>query len=145
MQVLEFVHCLELDNVESIRQHPVRFPFQQMLTLVRRYMRYGSEYIGAVCRGSLYTVPVVDSAFSGFVVDIEVLKVVVEIDGASAEVSTEQGSVRCEYGCYVDVAFATEGDGEACLPFVEVGNDGCMELARHVLRDDTLARQFWEP
>jgi hypothetical protein len=133
MQVLELVHRLELDDIESIRQHPVRFPLQQMLTLVRSYMRYSSKYIGTVCGGALDTVSVVDSALSGFVVDIEVLEVVVEVDGAGTEVSAKEGGVRREYGRYVDMTFATKGDSEASLPFVEVGDDGCVELARHIL------------
>jgi hypothetical protein len=138
MQVLELVHCLELDNIESIRQHPVRFPLQQMLTLVRSYMRYSSEYIGAVCSGALNTVSVVDSALSGFVVDIEVLEVVVEVDGAGTEVSTKECGMRREYGRYVDMTFPTKGDSEACLPFMEVGDDSCVKLARHILQNGAL-------
>ena len=138
MQVLELVHRLELDDIQSIRQHSVRFPLQQMLTLVRSYMRYGSKYIGAMCGGALDTVSVVDSALSGFVIDIKVLEIVVEVDGASTEVSAKEGSMRREYGRYVYMTFATKGDSEASLPFVEVGNDSCVELTRHILHCDAL-------
>lgn len=99
-------------------------------------MGYGSENIRAMCGRALDAVSVIDPTFSCFVVDIKVLEVVVEIDGASAKVSTQKGRVRCEDGCYVDVAFAAEGDGEARLPLVEMGDDGCVELARDILHDN---------
>lgn len=38
-----------------------------------------------------------------------------------------------EDGGDVDVAFAAEGDGQAGLPFVEVGDDGGGELPGNVL------------
>lgn len=76
-----------------------------------------------MCRRSLDAITMVYTAFASFVVDIEVLEVIVEIDAACAEVATEEGGVCGEYGCYVDVAFSTEGDSEAGLPFVEMSND----------------------
>ena len=39
-----------------------------------------------------------------------------------------------EDGGYVYVALATERDCEACLPLVEVCDDGLVELASDVLR-----------
>jgi hypothetical protein len=36
MEVLKFVHRLELDDVEPVREHPIRLPLQQMLCLVGR-------------------------------------------------------------------------------------------------------------
>lgn len=51
-----------------------------MFTFVRRDVRDGSEDIGAVGGGALDAVSVVDSTFSCFVIDVEVLEVVVEID-----------------------------------------------------------------
>lgn len=41
-----------------------------------------------------------------------------------------------EDGCDVDVSLATKGDGESGLPFVEVGDDGNIELAGDVLEED---------
>ena len=83
--------------------------------------------------GTLDAVPVVDAALARLVVDIEVLEVVVEVDGACTEVAAEEGSMGREDGSDVDVPLAAERDGEACLPLVEVGDDGLIELARDVL------------
>lgn len=41
MQVLEFVHRLELDNIQTIWQDAIWFTFQQMLALIRGDMRHG--------------------------------------------------------------------------------------------------------
>ena len=109
-----------------------------MLTLVRCYMRYGGENVCAMCGGALDAVSVVNPAFSCFVVDVEVLEVVVEVDGAGAEVSAKEGGVRCEDSGHINMAFAAEGDGEARLPLVKMGDDGCVELARDVLHFDAL-------
>ena len=48
-----------------------------------------------------------------------------------------------EDGRDVDMTLAAEGDGEAGLPLVEVGDDGLIELARDVLQgnDGTGARR----
>ncbi len=55
--------------------------------------------------------PMVDSSLSGFVVNVKVLQVVVEIDTSGTEVSSEQGSVGGEDSCDVNVSFSTQGDG----------------------------------
>lgn len=67
--------------------------------------------------------PVIDSSFPCLVVHIEVLQVVVEIDGSSTKVSPEEGSVGGEDGRDVDVSLPAERDGETGLPLVEVGDD----------------------
>jgi hypothetical protein len=69
----------------------------------------------------------IDTTLSGFVVNIEVLEVIVEVDRAGAEVSTE-GGMCCECCCYVDVTFAAEGDSKACLPLVEMSYYGSVKL-----------------
>ena len=87
-------------------------------------MRYSCKDIGAVCRRTFDAVSMIDSTFACFVVDVEVLEVVVEVYASGAEVAAEEGCVGCEDGADVDVALSAEGDGEACLPFVEVCDDG---------------------
>ena len=82
-----------------------------------------------MCCRSFDTVSMVDATFTGFVVDVEVLEVVIKVNGAGAEVSPEKGCVGCEDCCYVDMTFAAEWDSKACLPFVEMGNDCCVQLA----------------
>lgn len=75
-------------------------------------------------RGPLDAVSVVDAALAGLVINVKVLKVVVEVDRAGTEVSTEKGRVRREDGRHINVALAAERDGETGLPLVEVGDDG---------------------
>ena len=99
MQVLELVHGLELDDIQPIRQYPVGFPLQQMLTLISSDMRYSREHVCTMCCRSFNTVSMVDAAFTGFVVDVEVLEVVVKVNGAGAEISPEKGCVGREDCC----------------------------------------------
>ena len=96
-------------------------------------MRNGGKDIGAVGGGALDAISVIDAALSCLVIDVEVLEVVVKVDGACAEVAAEEGGVGGEDGGDVDVSLAAEGDGEAGMPFVEVGDNGAVELARDVL------------
>ena len=87
-------------------------------------MGNGRENVGAVGGRALDAVAVIDAALARFMVDVEVLEVVVKVDGAGAEVAAEEGGVGGEDGAHVDVAFAAEGDCEAGLPFVEMRDDG---------------------
>lgn len=92
-------------------------------------MRYGRKHVRTMCCRSFDAVSMVDATFTGFMVDIEVLEVVVKIDGAGAEITPEKGCVGCKDCCYVDVTFAAEWNGETCLPLVEMGNDCRVQLA----------------
>lgn len=74
--------------------------------------------------GTFDAVPVVDTTFSSFMVYIKVLEIVVEIDRAGTEVSTEEGSVGGENGGDIDVTFTAEWDCETSLPFVEMCDNG---------------------
>lgn len=80
VQVLELMHGLELDDVQTIRKHPVRLPLEQMFTLVRRDMRHGREHVSTVGGGPLDAVTVVYTTLPGFMIDVEVLEIIVEID-----------------------------------------------------------------
>ena len=97
-------------------------------------MRNGGKDIGAVGGGALDAISVIDAALSCLVIDVEVLKVVIEVDRAGAEVSAKKSGVGGEDGGYVYVALAAEGNGKACLPLVEVRDDCLVELAGNVLR-----------
>ena len=136
MQVLEFVHRAKLDDIETVGKNPIWFTFQEMFGFVRGDMRYGGENIGAMGRAPLDAVAVVDSTFTRFVVHVEVLEVVVKIDTAGAEVSTQERRVRGKDRGDVDVSFAAERDGEAGLPLVEVRDDGFAGLVRDVLDEN---------
>ena len=80
VQILELVHRLELNHIETVREDPIRLALQQVLALVRRDMRHSREHVRTVRGRALDAVSVVDSTFSCFVIDVEVLEVVVEID-----------------------------------------------------------------
>ena len=75
----------------------------------------------------------IDSTFACFVVDVEVLKVVVEVDASRAKVSAEQCGVSCEDGGNVDVTFSKKRNSETCLPFMEMGYDSSFELTSDIL------------
>lgn len=54
---------------------------------------------------SLDTVAVIDATLSGFLINIKVAKIIIEIHRTSAQVTTEQGSVCSKYSCYVYFTF----------------------------------------
>lgn len=66
----------------------------------------------------------IDPSLSSFVVDIEILKVVVEVDGASTQVATKERGVGGEDSSDIDMTFAAEWDREAGLPLMEM-SDNC--------------------
>ena len=95
-----------------------------MLRLVRGDVRYSCEDVRAMRGRTFDAVSVVDAALASFVVDIKILEIVVKIDAARAEVAAKECGVCGEDGGDIDVAFAAKGNREACLPFVEVCDDG---------------------
>jgi hypothetical protein len=94
----------------------------------------GGENIARVCSSALDAVPVVDSALARFGINVEVLKVVVKVDGAGAQVPTEECRVGREDGRYVDLPLPGQGQGNTRQPLVEVRNDGLLLLMAYVLR-----------
>lgn len=134
VHILEFMHSLKLDDIQAIGQYPIRLAFQQMLTLVCRNMGDGRKDISTVSSRTFNTVSVIDTTFPSFVIDVEVLKIIVEIYGTGTEVSAKKSGMGSEDGSDVDMTFTTEGDSEASLPLVKVGDDGCGGLASDVLR-----------
>jgi DNA-binding beta-propeller fold protein YncE len=83
-----------------------RLALQQVLRLVCSDMRDGGKYVRTVCCGSFDTVSMIDTSFTRFVIDVKVLQVVVEVNGAGTQVSTEKRRVRSEDRSHVDVALA---------------------------------------
>ena len=75
----------------------------------------------------------VNTAFSRLVIDVEILKVVVEVDTTRAKIATQECRVRGEYGGDIDVALPAERYGHADLPFMEMSDHGLGELSRDVL------------
>ena len=87
MEILEFMHGLELDNIEAIRKHAIWLALEEMLTLIGSDVRDSGENVGAVSSGSLDAISVVYTTFSGLVIYVKVLEIIVEVDGSGAEVS----------------------------------------------------------
>jgi hypothetical protein len=134
MKILEFVHRLELDDIQPVRKNTIRFALEEMFTLISGDMRNGGEHISAMGGRALNAVSVVNPALSGFVINIKVLKVVVKVDRTGAKVSSKQGSMGRENGRDIDMAFAAQRNGETSLPFMEVGDDGGGELTGSILK-----------
>lgn len=133
VEILELVHCLEFDNVQTIRNHTIRLSLEQMFRFVCCDVRNSGENVCTMCGGTLNAVAVVDAALSSFVINVKVLEVVVEVNRASTEVSTEQGSMGGKDSCDVNVPFSAEGDGKTSLPFVEMRDDSLVELTVNIL------------
>ena len=134
VHVLELVHGGEFDDVETVGQDTIGFPLEQVFALVGGDVADGGEDVRGVGCGALDAVSVVDTTLSCFVIDVKVLEVVVEVHRASAEISSEQRRVGGEYGGDIYVPLATEWDCQACLPLVEVGDDGLVKLTSNILR-----------
>ena len=104
-----------------------------MLAFVCSDMRNRSENIRTVCRRTFDTVSMVYAAFTSLMIDIEILQVVVEIDGPRAQVSSEKCGVCCEDGGDIDMSLAAERNRKPGLPLMKMRNDGFCELMRHIL------------
>lgn len=133
VQILELVHGREFGDVEAVGQHAIRLAGEQMLTLVGRDVGDGGEDIAGVGGSSFDAVTVVDTTLAGFRVYIEVLQVIVEIDGASAEVASQERGMGCEDGSHINLTLPAEGQSYTSQPFVEVRNDGFGRFMSDVL------------
>jgi hypothetical protein len=80
VEVLELVHGLEFDYVQPIRQNTVWLALKEAFCLLRGKVRDGSKDIGAVGSRAFNAISVVDTTLPRFVIDIEVLKIIVEVD-----------------------------------------------------------------
>lgn len=123
MQILELVSCRELLDIQTVGQNTVGLALEQMLTLVSSDMRYSSEDIGGVGSTAFYAVTVVDASLSSLGIAIKVLQVVVEIDRAGAEITTEEGCVSGEDGSHVNSALLTQRESNTSEPLMELSND----------------------
>lgn len=48
VEILEFMHCLEFDDVQTIGKYTVRLAFEQVFRLISSDMGYGCEHISAM-------------------------------------------------------------------------------------------------
>jgi len=88
VQVLELVHGGEFLHIQTIGQHTVGLALEQVLALECGDVRDRGEDIATVGSSSFNAVAMVDTTLSGLGIHIEVLKVVVEIDGPRTEIAT---------------------------------------------------------
>ena len=86
-------------------------------------MGYSGEDICTMGCAAFDAISVVYTTLSCLVVNIEILKIVVKINGASAEIAAKKSGVSGEYGSDVNVSFPTQWDSNASLPLMKVGND----------------------
>ena len=128
-----------------------RFPFEEVLALVRGDVRDRGEDVGTVGGAAFDAVAVVDPALAGLVVDIKVLQVVVEVDATRTEIPTEESGVGGEDCGDVERATAAQRNRDSCdaatdamlaviarifpaisictsLPLVEVSDNGAVLL-----------------
>lgn len=128
VQILELVHSRKLLDVQTVGQHSVRFTLQQMLTLIRSDVRDGCENIRGMCSCTFDAVSVVNATLARLGIDIEVLKVVVEVDRAGAKVSTQKCSMGGEDCRNIYPSFLSQGKGYACKPLVEMRDNSPLLL-----------------
>lgn len=91
------------------------------------------EDIRTVCSRAFDAISVINTTLSGFVINVEVLKIVVKVDRTSTEVSTQEGGVGSEDGGDVYVSLPAERNGDPSLPFVEMRNNSGIKLSGKIL------------
>ena len=93
MEVLELMHGRELGDVETVGEDTIGLALEQMLTLVGGDVGNGGEDIARMGGSSLDAVSVIDTALSSLSINIEPLKVVIEVHRACAQVATEKSGM----------------------------------------------------
>ena len=105
-----------------------------MFAFIRSDVGNGREYIGTVSGRSLDAVSVVYSSLPSLVINVEILKVVIEVDGTCAQVASKEGRMCSEDCGDIDMTLAAEGNCKTGLPFMEVCDDGCGQLSSDILK-----------
>jgi hypothetical protein len=96
-------------------------------------MTDGSENISGMCSCSFNAVTVINSSFASFMIDIEILQVVIKVDRARTQVPSEKSSVGSENCSDIDTAFPTEWKCNASEPFMEMNDDSFRRFMRNKL------------
>ena len=66
------------------------------------------EDIGGMSSSAFYAISVIDPSFAGFMIDVEILQIVVKVDRSSTQVSCEQSGVRGEDCSDIDATFSAK-------------------------------------
>jgi dihydroorotate dehydrogenase len=61
-----------------------------------------------MCSSTLYAVSVVNTTLSSLRIHIKVLQVIVEVDGTSAEIASEQGGMSGKDGSHINFPLLAE-------------------------------------
>ena len=133
VQIRVLAHPLKIVGVQAIWHDTVRLALQEILRLQGSDVRYSGEDVRTVCRCTLDAISMVYAAFSGFMVDVKILDIVIKVNIASGEVTAKESSVCREHCRDIDATFPADGDGDTCLPFVEVSDDSSIELPGDIL------------
>ena len=133
VEVLELVQGRELGDVEAVGENTIGLALQLMLTLVSGNVGNRGEDIAGMGGSSLDAVSVIDTTLSGLGIDVEPLKVVVEVYGAGAQVATEKSGVCREDGSNVDIPPLGQWQRDTGKPFVEVRDDSLLLLMAYKL------------
>ena len=123
----------ELLHVETVWQDAVGFSLEQVFAFECCYVGDGCENISRMGGGSFYAIAVIDASLASFRVHIKVLQVVVEVDGAGAEIPTKKGSMGGENGGDIDLSLLGERQSHTSKPFVELGYHGAFGFSGHKL------------
>ena len=99
-----------------------------MLTLIGGNVGHGCKDICGVRSCTLDAVTVVNPSLSSLGIHIEVLKVVIKINGTSTEVTTEESSMGGEDRRNVNAPLPAEWETDTSKPFVEMRNDSFVLL-----------------
>jgi hypothetical protein len=107
VKVLKFMHGLEFDYVQTIRQDPVGLTLQQVFGLVGGDVGNGGEYVSTVSGRAFDTIAMIDPTFPSFVVDIKVLEVIVEVNASGTKIATKKCGVCCEDSGDINMTLST--------------------------------------
>ena len=86
-------------------------------------MGYGGEDICTMGCAAFNAISVVYTTLSCLMVDIEILKIVVKIDGASAEIAAKKSGVSGEHSSDVDMSLSTKRNSNTGLPLMKMCDD----------------------
>ena len=93
----------------------------------------GSKDIAGVGRGSFDAIAVIYTSLAGFGVNIKILEIVIEVDRAGTQVSSEQGCMGGEDCSDIYPSFLSQGESHPFQQFVKMSYDVSFSFVRHIL------------
>ena len=97
-------------------------------------MGHSRKDIASMGRCTFDAIAMIYASFAGLGIDVEVLQIIVEIDGTGAEVSSEERRM-CREDCrHVYSSLLRQWQCDAGQPFVEMDNNGSLPFVCDILR-----------